>query len=57
MKMLKLNFQYVVSKNCVVLIIIQWLLPTNRTILSKNTNSAGPAMQLKSNTELVSPLK
>ena len=57
MKMLKLNFQYVVSKNCVVLIIIQWLLPTNRTILSKNTNSTGLAMQLKSNTELVSPLK
>ena len=32
--MLKLNFQYVVPKKYVVLITIQWLLPTNRTILS-----------------------
>ena len=43
MKLQKLKFQFVVSKEYVVLI-IQWLLPTNRKMLSKNTNSAGPVM-------------
>ena len=33
------------------------IITTNRTILSKNMNSTGPAMQLKGNTGLVSPLK
>ena len=57
MKLLKLNLQYDVPKKYVVLIIL-WLLPTNRTILSEKTNSTGgPTMQLKGNTELVSPLK
>ena len=57
MKLLKLNLQYDVPKKYVVLIIL-WLLPTNRTILSEKTNSTGsPTMQLRGNTELVSPLK
>ena len=51
------NFQYVASKKYVALITIQRLLPTNRTVLSENTNSTGPAIHLKSNTELATPLK
>lgn len=35
----------------------QWLLPANKTVLSKSTNSTGLAMQHKGNTELVLELK
>ena len=52
----KAKFQCVASKKYVILITIQWLLPTNRTMLRNNMSSAGLFMQLKGTTELVLPL-
>ena len=52
----KAKFQCVASKKYVILITIQWLLLTNRTMLRNNISSTGLFMQLNGTTELLLPL-